>query len=207
MNKEIRAIGVSLAAALAFFGLAFWGLRLSWLLSLILAALLYGGLLLLTKPRRRIGGIDVEEIPGGEELEEKLSQAREDFKRIGEAMEEIEDEELFADSRKLYQKAGNILKFLEENPEKITEARRFIDYYQETASSLLEKYVRLQESGLGSKDAVRLKSQTRQALLTLNRAFEGQFEKLMRNELMDMEADLRLLKQTMKMEGYEEESH
>ena len=207
MNKEIRAIGVSLAAALAFFGLAFWGLRLSWLLSLILVALLYGGLLLLTKPRRRIGGIDVEEIPGGEELEEKLSQAREDFKRIGEAMEEIEDEELFADSRKLHQKAGNILKFLEENPEKITEARRFIDYYQETASSLLEKYVRLQESGLGSKDAVRLKSQTRQALLTLNRAFEGQFEKLMRNELMDMEADLRLLKQTMKMEGYEEESH
>ena len=96
---------------------------------------------------------------------------------------------------------------MEENPEKITEARRFIDYYQETASSLLEKYVRLQESGLGSKDAVRLKSQTRQALLTLNRAFEGQFEKLMRNELMDMEADLRLLKQTMKMEGYEEESH
>ena len=43
--------------------------------------------------------------------------------------------------------------------------------------------------------------------MTLNRAFEGQFEKLMRNELMDMEADLRLLKQTMKMEGYEEESH
>ena len=43
-----------------------------------------------------------------------------------------------------------------------------------------------------------------QALLTLNRAFEGQFEKLMENELMDMDADIRLLKQTMKMEGYEE---
>ena len=29
----------------------------------------------------------------------------------------------------------------------------------------------------------------------------------MGNELMDMEAEIRLLKQTMEMEGYEEENH
>ena len=46
---------------------------------------------------------------------------------------------------------------------------------------------------------------TKQALLALNRAFTGQFEKLMQNELMDMDADIRLLKQTMKAEGYEED--
>ena len=95
----------------------------------------------------------------------------------------------------------------EEQPGKIMEARRYIDYYQDTASSLLEKYVKLQETGLGSGEAERLKVQTTQALLTLNRAFEGQFEKLMGNELMDMEAEIRLLKQTMEMEGYEEENH
>ena len=39
----------------------------------------------------------------------------------------------------------------------------------------------------------------------MNRAFTGQFEKLMQNELMDMDADIRLLKQTMKAEGYEED--
>ena len=37
-------------------------------------------------------------------------------------------------------------------------------------------------------------------------SFEKQLEKLMQNELFDMEADIRLLKQTMKMEGYEEEN-
>lgn len=30
-----------------------------------------------------------------------------------------------------------------------------------------------------------------------------QFQKLMQNELMDMEADLNLLKQTLRSEGYE----
>lgn len=149
----------------------------------------------------------MEQIPGGEQLEEKLMEAREDFRRIGAAMEAIQDDRLRESSRELHKKAGSILKYLEEHPGKIMEARRFIDYYQDTASSLLEKYVKLQETGLGSREAERLKVQTTQALLTLNRAFEGQFEKLMGNELMDMEAEIRLLKQTMEMEGYEEENH
>ncbi len=35
---------------------------------------------------------------------------------------------------------------------------------------------------------------------------EGQFEKLMENELMDMDVEIRVLKQTMEMEGYEEKN-
>ena len=207
MKDEFRGMVISLAGALIFFGAAFWVLDLGGIWSFFLGALVYGGLLLLTKPRRRLGGIDVEQIPGGEQLEEKLMEAREDFRRIGAAMEAIQDDRLRESSRELHKKAGSILKYLVEHPGKIMEARRFIDYYQDTASSLLEKYVKLQETGLGSREAERLKVQTTQALLTLNRAFEGQFEKLMGNELMDMEAEIRLLKQTMEMEGYEEENH
>ena len=73
------------------------------------------------------------------------------------------------------------------------------------ASRLLDKYVKLQERGLDTEKTTELKEQTGKALLALNRAFEGQFEKLMQDEIMDMDADIRLLKQTMRMEGYEEE--
>ena len=83
-------------------------------------------------------------------------------------------------------------------------ARQFIDYYQDMASRLLDKYVKLQERGLDTEKTTELKEQTGKALLALNRAFEGQFEKLMQDEIMDMDADIRLLKQTMRMEGYEE---
>ena len=119
-------------------------------------------------------------------------------------MAAIEDLELKRESQRLHKTAVNLIHFLEKNPEKIMSARRFIDYYQDTASKLLKKYVELQDTGLKTEDVTRLKVRTKQALLTLNRAFEGQFEKLMENELMDMDADIRLLKQTMKMEGYEE---
>ena len=45
---------------------------------------------------------------------------------------------------------------------------------------------------------------TRESISTLKAAFDLQFEKLMQNELMDMEADLNLLRQTLRSEGYKE---
>ena len=135
-----------------------------------------------------------------------MEEAREDFESIRVSMDSIEDPELKKESERLHRTAGTILAYLEENPQKIPQARRFIDYYQDTASALLKKYVKLQEKGLRTREAMALMTQTRQAMETLNRAFEKQLEKLMQNELFDMEADIRLLKQTMKMEGYEEEN-
>lgn len=203
MKNIMKSMTRSLGAAILFFAVTCWGLKWNVAVSGILAALLYASVLLLTKPRRQIGGIDVELLSGGPALEAKLAEAREDFESIGNSMNSIQDAELKEESRKLLKTAGSILSFLEEHPEKIMEARRFIDYYQDTASKLLEKYVNLQKSGLGTEDVVQLKDRAKQALLTLNRAFEGQFEKLMQNELMDMDADIKLLKQTMRMEGYE----
>ena len=143
----------------------------------------------------------MELISGGEELEEELREAREDFASMGQSMAAIEDLELKRESQRLNKTAGNMIHFLEKNPEKIMSARRFIDYYQDTASKLLKKYVELQDTGLKTEDVTRLKVRTKQAPLTLNRAFEGPFEKLLENQLMDMAAETRRLKQTMKVAG------
>ena len=206
MKKEIGSILISLAGAVVFFGVIWQLLGLNLALSAVLSVGVYGALTLLTRPARRIGSVNVEMLSGGQELEEKLEQAREDFRSIGSAMEEIADQEMKEASVRLHATAGKILDYLEAHPEKIMAARRFIDYYQYTASKLLNRYVELEESGLGTDEIKRLKGQTKQALLSLNQAFEGQFEKLMENELMDMDVEIRVLKQTMEMEGYEEKN-
>ena len=99
--------------------------------------------------------------------------------------------------------AENILKYLTDNPEKIPSARRYIDYYQETAASVLENYVELQDARLLTDESEKIFQNTAEAVVTLKDAFQMQFQKLMQNELMDMEADLNLLKQTLRSEGYE----
>ena len=204
MGRNKKAAAAAFAAAALFFGVTFLGMGWNYFVCAILALMSYGGVFLIV---RNVGksaiGLEISGLPGEEERRDRLEEAREDFESIGRSMEAIEDRALKESSRRLHGTAGGILSYLEKHPEKIPAARRFIDYYQETASSLLERYVELQNTGLATEDVTKLKEQARQALLTLNRAFEVQFEKLMQDELMDMDADIRLLKQTMRMEGYE----
>lgn len=195
-------IALSFVFDLFFFYFLFGVLRWNFLFSAVLAVLLYMAFTLLLKPVRKIGKVKVETLRDGEHLREKLEEARADLKSIERSMTKIRDLELKEESERLHRTAGNILKYLEENPGKIPQARQFIDYYQDAASQLLEKYVDLQNTDLNTEDTRRLKVQTEEAIRTLNEAFENQFQKLMSEELLDMEAELQLLRQTMKMEGH-----
>ncbi len=49
----------------------------------------------------------------------------------------------------------------------------------------------LQSTDLNTEDTRRLKVQTEEAIRTLNEAFENEFQKLMSEELLDMEAELQ----------------
>lgn len=202
MKKEICVIALSFVFDLFFFYFLFGVLRWNFLFSAVLAVLLYMALTLLLKPVRKIGKVKVETLRDGEHLREKLEEARADLKSIERSMTKIRDLELKEESERLHRTAGNILKYLEENPGKIPQARQFIDYYQDTASQLLKKYVDLQNTDLNTEGTRRLRVQTEEAIRTLNEAFENQFQKLMSEELLDMEAELQLLRQTMKMEGH-----
>ena len=93
---------------------------------------------------------------------------------------------------------------LREHPEKIPGARRYIDYYQETAANVLEHYTELRRTGLDTPETEKLLKQSEESIRTLRSAFQMQFEKLLQNEMMDMEADLNLLKKTLYAEGYSE---
>ena len=196
----IRWICCSVVSAFFFLVLAVV-LKWNFLISVILTVGCFTALILLTKPRQKIGKIRVEEMINGEEAARKLEDAREDLHSIEKALIQITDPGLKADADNLYSTARDILTYLEGHPEKIMMARRYIDYYQDTASSLLNKYVELQNTRLNSEETRQLKNSTKNAVVMLNEAFGAQFQKLLNNELMDMDAEINLIEKTMKMEG------
>ena len=200
--KEIVSIAVSAILALVLFAALLVGLGWNMLLCMGLSLVSYAGFLLVLRPVRRIGRIDIEKLGNGEVLHERLQEAGTDYRRMQKAADKILDDSLKRDARELLVTAGSILKFLTDNPKKIPAARRYIDYYQETAANVLENYVELQDSRLATREAQRIFQNTKEAVATLKEAFQMQFEKLLQNELMDMEADLNLLKQTLHSEGY-----
>lgn len=201
-GEENFSIVLSGALALVMFFFLFVRLRFHLFLSILLAAGTYVALTLLLKPQKRIGKMDLSSIGNGELLGEKFGEAQKDFARLKKAVMEIKEEELKMQCTQLLETAESILKYLADHPEKIMAARRYIDYYQETAANILENYLELQKTKLATKEAEEIMKKTREGVLILKEAFGLQLQKLMENELMDMEADLNLLKQTLSSEGY-----
>ena len=188
---------ISCAVFLLLFLAAGWNLAEAALLCI----LLYCGLGLILKPRKKIGGIDVEKIQGGEELQKRLEEARKDLKQISRAAREITNIKAKEDAEALEAGGRRILSYLEENPEKISMARRFFTYYLDTAAGLLERYTQLQETGLRTPEVTEALRKTAGTFPVLNEVFEKQFTRLMEGELMDVEAEISLLENTLKMEG------
>ena len=199
LRQNIAAI-ISAAASGAVFIILLFLLEWSIFIDIPVAIGTYAGLYLMTKPKRRIGNTDIEFIENGAELEQKLLEAKEDYENINKSIARIGDLQVKGEAEKLAETSSAIIEYLEKNPMKIRQARQFIDYYQDCATKLLSKYIGLQDANIETAEIIRLKKDTRSALCTLNKAFSGQFEKLMRGELTDMQAEIQLLEETVKME-------
>lgn len=171
--------------------------------SLIIAVEVYVGFSLIFRPVKKIGNVNAESIDGGNELLKRLESAQEGFLKIESFMRRISDYSVRKEAEQLHNTSAKIIEYLNAHPDRIHAARQFIDYYQETAAKLLSRYSELEASGISSDEVNRQKSETLDALKTLNRAFSQQFEKLMSNEMIDTDAEIQLLKQTVKMEGIE----
>lgn len=203
-DKKETAAGIfaGIISAVLFLVLVFL-VKWNFFVCLAIAAAEFIGLYLILHPSKKIGGVAAESIDGGFELLKRLDAAQRGFQKIEDAMLEINDRSVRAEAEQLHSMSAKIVDYLTAHPDRIYAARQFIDYYQETAVKLLSRYKELEASGLRTNEVLRQRSDTLDALKTLNRAFEQQFEKLMSNEMTDTDAEIRLLKQTVKMEGIE----
>ena len=201
MKKEgIRSLLAGAAASL-FFLLLFLGLGWSFPVSLLFAVLLFAAVWLITKPQRKGKNAGWQPDDQEKELLRSMKEARKDFESIRRSMGRIRDGQLRQQTEEMCRAAGNVLAYLEKHPEKIPAARRFIDYYQDTASALLAKYVELESAGLTEGQTQGLTENMKRAAAALTEAFQKQLGKMVENEVTDMEADVAVLEQVMRMEG------
>lgn len=201
MKREgIRSLLAGAAASL-FFLLLFLGLGWNFPVSLLFAVLLFAAVWLITKPERKGKNAGWQPDDQEKELLRSMKEARKDFESIRRSMGRIRDGQLRQQTEEMCRAAGNVLAYLEKHPEKIPAARRFIDYYQDTASTLLARYVELESAGLSESQTQVLTESMKRAAAALTDAFQKQLGKMVENEVTDMETDVAVLEQMMRMEG------
>ena len=201
MSSRLQGIMATLFSVAAFLGLY---LGLSWPI-LIAAALsigVYAGVYLITRPKLKIGNIWLDSLKDGEEMRQLFLEAKDDVVAIGNAGKKVSNETIKQQSAQLYDTSNRILDYLEKNPNSISDARRFLNYYLNTARDILEKYLAFQKTDIKTEEIQKVTASTERAMTILNQAFNTQFTHLMENDIMDIEADIKLLETNLKMEGF-----
>lgn len=127
--------------------------------------------------------------------------ARIDYDRVEVARRKIRDIQLSQQLGLMQQEAARLLNYVEKHPERIAAAGRFINYYQDRAASLSEQYSELEETKLETSQVRQVKAQLKETLVSFDEAYSAEFTKIVNNQLLDMEAELTVMQQSLEADG------
>ncbi|NLL92454.1 MAG: hypothetical protein GX222_08620 [Ruminococcaceae bacterium] len=197
-SREIFRTIKSLLASLAAFALTmFFSMPLPMIILIPIAV--YAGVYMISKPVIKIGSLKLSDVKG-EEMKSLMKDAYEDLETLEKTGKKIQDNTVRKLALELHQSGISIFEHLQENPDKIGLARRFINYYLDTAAGLVDKYQKLISSRVRGESVEKAKTDIVSGLTVLTRAFDQQYERLMQGEIMDITTDVKVLEQTLRSE-------
>ena len=97
--------------------------------------------------------------------------------------------------------AQRILEDLKKNPKDIRTARQFLSYYLDATVKIVARYVELAGKNLDDASIKDSLARAESMLQMISGAFEKQHARLLEDDVMDLDAEMTLLKQTLSMEG------
>lgn len=103
--------------------------------------------------------------------------------------------------RKICDISNQILNQIKKNPKCLNSAKRFLNYYLDAVNNILQKYVDLSIQKVKSDDMKESLAKVEELLDTIIASFEKQMGKLLENDVIDLDAEISLLENTIKADG------
>ncbi|MGM9662542.1 MAG: 5-bromo-4-chloroindolyl phosphate hydrolysis family protein [Oscillospiraceae bacterium] len=147
-----------------------------------------------------------EEKPtGNAELDKMLKEGRMALAEMRRLDDNIQDEKVSADIRRLEQVSEKIFEQVKADPKKLPQIRKFMDYYLPTTLKLLNAYDRMGAQGVEGENINATMEKVDRMMDTVVKAFEKQLDSLFGAEAMDISTDITVLETMMAREGLTEQ--
>ncbi len=132
-----------------------------------------------------------------DEIIETIDNARKVIATIEQANGRIQNHEFNSRIQRICEVAGSILTMLEEDPRDIRRARKFLNVYLDGARQVTEGYADTHRQ-VGTDV---LEQNFRDVLDTIEQVFREQKEKLLENDVFDLDVQIEVLQKQLKREG------
>lgn len=203
MNRYTRSLIGTYLPPIVVFLLFYFVIRID-IYSAILLTLVTLAVTLIRKRTKRLGSYHKPSASASAEVEKELAElmagGEKNMAGILQIAKTVKSREVSDNAMALYHLGDKIMSYLRRNPEKISKARRFFNYYLETTEDILSKYYEFERTGIHSSEVEELEKRTSSVLITLQDSYKKQYVRLVKNEMMDIEADIDLLEKTNRSE-------
>ena len=189
---------ISAVVGSAFFAVPYLALSLPLLPSALIGtgAFIAGELLLSS---------DEEKQLPTESVKKTLDKAKNESKDIYNMRNKIEDEDLKKYLISISTSANKIISTIEKEPKKIRKIANFFDYYLPVTLSIIKRYDEIENQNLSSKEMKEFISSTKLMLKSADEAFNKILERLYQNDMINIDADMKVFNSMLKADGYDDE--
>ncbi len=145
-----------------------------------------------------------EPSTGNPELDKVIKDgnlALSEMKRLDDS---IADPGVSAGIVRLSQVSEKIFQAVKDDPDKLPQIRKFMDYYLPTTLKLLNTYDRMSGAGVSGENIDGTKTKVEDMLETIVKAFEKQLDGLYGADALDVSADIQVMETLLAREGLTE---
>jgi 5-bromo-4-chloroindolyl phosphate hydrolysis protein len=194
--RDIAAGGAGAAGFVAFY----LALGLAWPISLGLAAGAAAATWLVMSGSS-FRGIQIADTPemSAEDVQQMLEAGERRAQEIEQAKKSVADPEFCAGVDRILVTVRKIFDYLAKNPGRVRRARKFLSYYLDTTLFIVKSYGDLQ--GSDDADITASRAKLLDILGTIEAAFEKQYAVLLKNDVLDIDAEIEVLRSSLKSEG------
>ena len=148
--------------------------------------------------------VEVEPEPvrtGNEELDKMIADGQLALKEMRRLDDNIKDEVISGQIRKLEELSGKIFDQVQQKPEKLPQIRKFMNYYLPTTLKLLNAYDRMGDAGISGANIDGSRSKIEDMMTTIVSAFDKQLDALFADEALDISTDITVMENLLRQEG------
>ncbi|MCI9577949.1 MAG: hypothetical protein HFF98_03775 [Oscillibacter sp.] len=145
-----------------------------------------------------------EPSTGNPELDKVIKDGKLALSEMKRLDDNIADPDVSADIVRLSQVSEKIFQAVRDNPEKLPQIRKFMNYYLPTTLKLLNTYDRMSGAGVSGENIDGTKTRVEDMLKTIVKAFEKQLDGLYGADALDISADIQVMETLLAQEGLTE---
>lgn len=186
----------------AVFGICFQFTVLGFLLSSVAgvtAMVLLNALMKAVASSRRAAA--KREIAVEKSADEVVKEGMEKLRQISNAARMIRSNEIAGEIRDICKVGVDIFDYIRKHPVRIGRVKQFTNYYLDATKKIVEQYAELSLKTNPGAEVTETLGKIEGMLASIRQTFDRQLGNLMEDRLLDLNAELAVLKNTMKMEG------